>query len=61
MNRSRVKSNVPFFLYFFHFLYFPVASSGLLLGLAAGREWAAQKLVGVLAAADEQEAARRVR
>jgi hypothetical protein len=56
MNRSRVKSDVLFF-YFFHFSYFPVAQGCVLLGPAAGREWATQKLVGVLAAADEQDTA----
>jgi hypothetical protein len=41
-------------------LFFPVVKGCVLLGPAAGREWAAQKLVGVLAAADEQDTAWRV-
>ena len=60
MNRSRVKWVIRIFLLFFSSdvpLFLFLAKSCVLLGPADGREWAIKKLVAVLAAAAEQDAA----
>ena len=60
MNRSRVKWLIRIFLLFFSSdvpLFLFLAKSCVLLGPADGREWAIKKLVAVMAAAAEQDAA----
>jgi len=47
-------SSIFFFLYN---MFFPLPKAAILLGPTDGREWAHKKLVAVLAAEDEQDAA----